>query len=118
MHSPTHYTTRYTLNEIVTQVPTVYRLSGEMERRRERLCSGGSIEKPGVVNHVKDVKRFRYIGTKAANENIEFMTVNVKENSFRRNFTNFTNTDLNIRKYNYIIYYNINISIIIISYFY
>ena len=58
----------------------VYRLSGEMERYREKLWSGGSSEKLGIINHVKDVERFRYTGTKAANKNIESMTVKVKEN--------------------------------------
>jgi hypothetical protein len=58
-----------------------------MERLRERLWSGGSIEKDGVINHVKDVGKFKYIGTKAANEKFESMTVKVKESSFRRIFT-------------------------------
>jgi hypothetical protein len=70
-----------------------------MERHREKLFSSGSIEKLRVINHAKDLERFKYIWMKTASENIESMALKVKENSFRRIFIT---TNLNIRKYNFV----------------
>jgi hypothetical protein len=68
-----------------------------MERHSEGLWSGSSIEKLGVINQVKEVESSKYIGTKAAKENIESMAVKVKKIHFGESYTT---ADLNIRRYN------------------